>query len=107
MSVGFVTLLMTLQSTFSFLVGWERKVHLCCVPLSLWTWPLAYHFFSRFPVGRSPGPVWRVIQWLLYALFVLVIWPAWMIIYLGLGVSDGATRFMSTIPRSYLTAAFV
>src|SRR5215470_292326 len=26
MSVGFVTLLLTLQSTFTFLVGWERKV---------------------------------------------------------------------------------
>ena len=104
MSVGFLTLLMTLQSTFTFLVGWERKVHYLVVPLSMWTWPLSYHFFSRFPVWRSPGPAWRLILWLLYAMFVLVIWPTWMIIYLGLGVSDGATRFMVDHPSLYLTA---
>jgi eukaryotic-like serine/threonine-protein kinase len=104
MSVGFVTLLMTLQSTFTFLVGWERKVHYLVVPLSMWTWPLAYHFFSRFPVWRSPGPAWRIMRWLLYAVFVVVIWPAWVIIYLGLGVSDAATRFMVDHPSLYLTA---
>ena len=105
MSVGFVTLLMTLQSTFTFLVGWERKVHYLVVPLSMWTWPLAYHFFSRFPIWKSPGPPWRLIQWLLYAVFVLVIWPAWMIIYLGLGVSEGATRFMVDHPSLYPTTS--
>jgi GAF domain-containing protein len=106
MSVGFVTLLMTLQSTFSFLVGWERKVHYVVAPLSIWTLPLAYHFFSRFPVGRSPGPLWRAIQWLLDAVFVLVIWPAFgIIIFLGLGVSESATSFMVAHPWLYLTAA--
>jgi GAF domain-containing protein len=105
MSVGFVTILLTLQGVFSFLVGWERKVHYVVVPLSLWTLPLAYHFFSRFPVWRSPGPVWRTIQWLLYAVFVLVIWPSFgIIIYLGLGVSEGATSFMVAHPSLYLTA---
>jgi eukaryotic-like serine/threonine-protein kinase len=108
MSVGFVTLLMTLQSTFTFLVGWERKIHYLVAPLSIWTLPLAYHFFSRFPVWRSPGLVWRAIQWLLYAVFVLVIWPAFgIIIYLGLGVSDGATRFMVAHPSLYMTACTV
>src|SRR6185503_7178314 len=104
MSVGFLTLLMTLQSTFTFLAGWERKVHYLVVPLSMWTWPLAYHFFSRFPVWRSPGPVWRTIQWLLYAVFGLVIWPAWVILYLGLGVSDYATQFIVDNPALFLTA---
>jgi len=95
MSVGFVTLLMTLQSTFTFLVGWERKVHYLVAPLSIWTLPLAYHFFSRFPVWKSPGPLWRAIQWVLYAVFVLVIWPAFgIIIFLGIGVSEAATNFM-------------
>ena len=75
--------------------------------MSLWSLPLAYHFFSRFPVWRSPGPVWRTIQWLLYAVFVLVIWPAWVTIYLGLGVSEGATRFMVAHPSLYLTACQV
>ena len=108
MSVGFVTLLMTLQSTFTFLAGWERKIHYLVAPLSIWTLPLAYHFFSRFPVWRSPGLVWRALQWLLYAVFVLVIWPAFgIIIYLGLGVSEGATRFMVAHPSLYLTACQV
>jgi hypothetical protein len=108
MSVGFVTLLMTLQSTFTFLVGWERKVHYLVAPLSIWTLPLAYHFFSRFPVWKSPGPLWRAIQWVLYAVFVLVIWPAFgIIIYLGLGVSEAATRFMAAHPLLYLTACQV
>src|SRR5262245_41092879 len=104
MSVGFVALMMTLQATFSFLVGWERKLHYVVVPMALWTLPLAYHFFSRFPVWRSPGPVWRAIQWLLYTVFLLVILPAWMTIYLGLGISDGATRFMVAHPSFYLAA---
>ena len=105
MSVGFVTLLMTQQSTFTFLVGWEMKVHYLVAPLSIWTLPLAYHFFSRFPVWRSPGPLWRAVQWLLYAVFVLVIWPAFgIIIFLGLGVSEGATSFMVAHPSLYLTA---
>jgi hypothetical protein len=105
MSVGFVTLLMTQQSTFTFLVGWERKVHYLVAPLSIWTLPLSYHFFSRFPVWRSPALVWRAIQWLLYAVFILVIWPAFgIIIFLGLGVSEGATRFMAAHPSLYLTA---
>lgn len=98
MSVGFATIPLTLQGVFSFLAGWERTVHFVSVPLWLWSLPLAYHFFSRFPVWRSPGPVWRTIQWLLYAVFVLRIWPLWVINFLSFGVSDGATRFMLAHP---------
>src|SRR5262245_11940790 len=107
-SVGFVTLLMTLQSTFTFLVGWERKVHYLVAPLSIWTLPLSYHLFSRFPVWRSPGFVWRSIQWLLYAVFILVIWPAFgIIIFLGIGVSESATRLMVAHPSLYLSACYI
>lgn len=107
MSVGFASLYQTLQATFSFLIGWERIVHYGQLPLALWALPLAYHFFSRFPLGRSPGPLWRTIQWLLYALFVLLIWPALMTIYLGFGISEGATRFMFARPTLYQTACYV
>jgi hypothetical protein len=48
--------------------------------------------------------VWRTIQWLLYAVLVLVIWPGNMIMYVGLGVWDGATRFLVAHPSLYLTA---
>ena len=102
-SVGFAGLGQSFR-VFGFLVGWERKVHFAMAPTFLWALPLAYQFFSRFPVWRSPGPVWRTIQWLLYASFALVIWPASAIMYLGLGVSDGATRFLVAHPSLYLTS---
>ena len=104
MSAGFATLQQSLGSAHSFLVGWERKVFFAGVSTSLWVLPLSYHFFSRFPIWRSPGPVWRAIQWLLYALFVIVVWPSLMIMYVGLGVWDGATQFLVAHPSLYLTA---
>src|SRR5262252_6770646 len=104
MSVGFATLSQALGGAYTFLVGWERKAYFASLATSLWVLPLAYHFFSRFPVWRSPGPVWRTIQWLLYAVFVLVIWPTNMIMYAGLGLWDGATRFLVAHPSLYLTA---
>ncbi len=101
MSVEFVTLMQTQQGVFSFLVGWEQKVHYVVVPMSLWTLPLAYHFFSRFPVWRSPGPVWRTIQWLLYAVFVMVIWPTFgIIIFLGSASPRAPLVLWPRIPRS-------
>ena len=42
-------------SAFSFLVGWERIVHLGCRAAILWSCPLAYHFFSRFPTWQTSG----------------------------------------------------
>src|SRR5215471_15600555 len=104
MSVGFATLSQALGGAYTFLVGWERKAYFVSLATSLWVLPLAYHFFSRFPVWRSPGPVWRTIQWLLYAVFVLLIWPTNMIMYVGLGLWDGATRFLVAHPSLYLTA---
>jgi tRNA A-37 threonylcarbamoyl transferase component Bud32 len=93
MSVGFITLFQTSQGVLSFFVEWEKGVHFVLVLMSLWTLPLMYHFFSRFPTSRSPGPAWRTIQWVLYAAFVLYIWPASAITFLSFGVSGRATRF--------------
>jgi hypothetical protein len=107
MSIGFATLHQALQAAYPFMVGWERKVHFGEVPLALWTFPLIFHFFSRFPVWRSPGAMWRAIQWLLYSLFVVVFWPAWLVIYLGIGVSERATRFMVAHPSFFAAAVAI
>ena len=107
MSAGFATLHQTLQPIFGFLVGWEQIAQLGVVPLSLWTVPLAYHFFSRFPVGRSPGPLWRIIQWLLYAVFVLLIWPAWIYIYLARSLFGNGTRFLFAHAGLFPAACYV
>src|SRR5262249_37435124 len=98
MAVGFSTLHEALQPAYPFLVGWERKVHFAEVPIALWTFPLVYHFFSRFPLWQSPGAMWRTIQWLLYGVLILVLWPVWMTSYIGLGVSERATRFLIAHP---------
>ena len=105
MSVGFSTLHETLSAPRGFLVGWERALHFAAAFPAMWTFPMTYHFFSRFPVWRSPGPLWRAIQWALYALFTLVFWPAWLLANLGLGVAERATRFLASHPVLYLTAA--
>jgi hypothetical protein len=107
MSVGFATLYQPLQATYPFLVGWERIVHYGMIPLCLWTLPLAYHFFSRFPEGKSPGSLWRGIQWLLYAMFVLLIWPAWLIIYLNFGIAESVSRFILAHPPLFPAACYV
>jgi serine/threonine protein kinase len=107
MSVGFATLHEALTATYPFLVGWERKVHYAEVPFALWTFPLVYHFFSRFPLWQSPGAMWRTIQWLLYAVLLLVLWPVWMTYYIALGVSDGATRVLIAHPAFLAAVATI
>src|SRR5207245_3669885 len=107
MSVGFTTLLEALGPSRRFLVGWERPVHLAVAATSLFSAPMTYHFFSRFPTWRSPGPLWRTIQWVLYALFVLVFWPAWVLNFMGLDVTEGISRFLVAHPWLYLTASQV
>src|SRR5262245_15593522 len=107
MSVGFVTLHQPLQAAYPFLVGWERIVHYGVIPLCLWTLPLAYHFFSRFPEGNSPGLLWRGIQWVLYAIFILVIWPAWVLIYLNFGIGEGVSRFILTHPPLFTAGCYI
>ena len=61
---------------------------------------MTYHFFSRFPTWRRPGPLWRSIQWVLYALFVLVFWPAWMLISWALDVTRASAGSSSRIRGS-------
>ena len=107
MSVGFATLYQPLQATYPFLVGWERIVHYGVIPLCLWTLPLNYHFFSRFPEGKSPGSLWRGIQWLVYAIFVLLMWPAWLIIYLNHGISESVTGFILAHPLLFTGCCYV
>jgi hypothetical protein len=106
MSFGFATLYQTLQITYSFLVGWERIADYSVVPLALWTFPVAYHFFSGFPVGKSPRLLWRIIQWLLYASFVLAFWPAFLIIYLARS-SESVTRFLLGHTTFLMTELYV
>ena len=66
-----------------FLDGWERFVYLALPPTYMLFCPMTYHFFSRFPTWQRPGPLWRSIQWVLYALLVLVFGPAWVLISWG------------------------
>ncbi len=49
--------------------------------------------------------MWRAIQWLLYALFLLVFWPAMVLSLLGNDIADGTTRFLTAHPSVYLTGA--
>src|SRR6266508_2641328 len=107
MSFGFTTLIEALGPPRRFLVGWERPVHLIVAATSLFSVPMTYRFFSRFPTWRRPGPLWRAIQWVLYVLFVLVFWPAWMLNFMGLDVSEGISRFLVAHPSLYLTGSQV
>jgi len=38
----------------TFLVGWDRSVHLAVAATSLFVFPMTFHFFSRFPEWKSP-----------------------------------------------------
>ncbi len=94
----------TLAAARGFLVGWEPFGYFVIATGSSLVFPVTYHVFSRFPTGNNPGPLWRAVQWLLYALFVLVFWPAWALNYLGIDVGPRATRFIVEHPSLYLSA---
>lgn len=63
----------------TFLIGWERAVYLAVTAPALFVFPLTFHFFSRFPDWKTPGPFWRAIQYALYALMAAVFLPAWLV----------------------------
>ena len=106
MSVGFTSLQEALGAPRLFLVGWERSAHLALAPVYLFFAPMTYHFFSRFPTWRRPGSPWRSIQWVLYALLVLVFGPARVLSFMGfLEVSEGSSRFLAAHPWLFLAAA--
>jgi hypothetical protein len=90
-----------------FFVGAEPAIYIAVQTTAPWVFPIAYHIFSRFPTWRSPGPGWRALQWLLYALCLFVFWPAWSLYYLGVDVGGRATQFLVDHPSLYLTAVVV
>ena len=94
----------TLAAGRGFLAGWEPVGYFAIATGSSPVFPVTDHVFSRFPTGNNPGPLWRTAQWLLYALFVLVFWPAWALNYLGVDVGPRATRFLVEHPSLYLGA---
>jgi hypothetical protein len=106
MLAGFLTITEALSPFYYFLAGWELKVHFAQALLPLWVYPVAYHFFSRFPLWRSPGPGWRAIQWLLYALLILVFWPASMIV-IATGASVLPERFVLAHPAIFPPASLL
>jgi GAF domain-containing protein len=105
MSVGFTALQEALNAPVRFLVGWERSVNFALAVTWLFWGPMTYHFFSRFPTWRRPAPLWRSIQWALYASFVLVFEPAWVLTrWGGVDAAEGASRFIVAHPWLYLTS---
>ena len=108
MAVAFSTLLEAEDLARRFLTSeLDRVVQLAIVALSLFTFPMAFHFFSRFPTWTSPGRLWRGLQWLLYALLVVVFLPAWIINYAGYDVTEDVSRFLVSHPMLFLTASQV
>ena len=105
MSVGFTAAQESVGASRGFLVGWERAVSLALSVTWLFWAPMTYHFFSRFPTWRRPGPLWRSIQWVLYALFVLAFWPAFALSRGGsVDAGEDISRFLVAHPWLYLTS---
>jgi len=102
MSVGFTALQEALIAPRRFLVGWERSVILALAVTFMFFGPMTYHFFSRFPTWRRPGPLWRSIHWVLYSLFVLAIWPSRVLIFGGIDLTEGISGFLVAHPWLYL-----
>jgi tRNA A-37 threonylcarbamoyl transferase component Bud32 len=104
MALGFTTLLEAEGGARRFhLAPAERSIQTLIAALSLFTPPMAFHFFSRFPSWKSPGPLWRATQWLLYALLACVFLPAWVVNFLGYDVTAEASGFLLAHPSLYLT----
>ena len=88
----------------TFLVGWERTVHLAVAVTSLFVFPMTFHFFTRVPEWRSPGPIWRAIQYALYALMAAVFLPAWLVNFMSLDLGERPTQFLVTHPSLFRLA---
>ena len=104
--VAFNGLFGALSPPRAFLEGWQRTVYYGLVALNvgLWAMPMAFHVFNRFPDWKQPDLRWRIVQWLLYAIGIVVMWPAGAVADLGLAVFEPATQFLAEHPRVYLTA---
>jgi tRNA A-37 threonylcarbamoyl transferase component Bud32 len=105
-SVAFAALNASMSPPRHFLSGWERPVYFLMVAMGLWMWtfPMTYHVFSRFPDWKPANLPSRTMQWLLYGIGTTIVWPAAIIAELGLDVFDAATGFLSEHPRLYLTS---
>jgi eukaryotic-like serine/threonine-protein kinase len=105
--VAFNSLFGALSPPRSFLVGWQRTVYfvLPALNVGLWAMPMAFHLFNRFPDWSLPERTWRVVQWLLYGIGIVVMWPASFVADLGLAVFEPATQFLAEHRHLYLTAA--
>ena len=102
MALGIGSLSAALATFRGFLEGWEVPAYFALVTLAPCVYPLTYHVFCRFPTGQHPGSSWQAMQWLLYALFALVFWPAWILHYLGVDIGARATQFLVEHPSLYL-----
>src|SRR5262249_52386919 len=104
--VAFTSLIAALSPPRPFLSGWQRVAYYALVVsnVGLLAMPMAFHLFNRFPDWRVPDRPWRIAQWLLYAIGIVVMWPAGAIADLGLAVFEPATDFLAAHPRLYLTS---
>ena len=93
-----------LGSVRTFLVGWERSVHLLTAALSLFTFPMTFQFFARFPDWRRPGLVSRAVQYVLYASMALVFLPAWVVYFMALDLSKRSSEFLVDHPSLFFLA---
>jgi hypothetical protein len=98
------TLHEVLGSVRTFLVGWERSVHLLSAALALFTFPMTFQFFARFPEWRRPGPVTLAVQYALYASMAVVFLPAWIVYFMALDVGERASRFLVDHPSLFFLA---
>jgi GAF domain-containing protein len=89
------------------LAGAEVIAYFLLNSLSAWTFPLAYHVFCRFPTGQHPGRPWIVLQWVIYALFLFVFWPAWILNYMSIDLGTRITQWLVDHPSLYLTGVSV
>jgi hypothetical protein len=105
-SVAFGALNASLSPPRHFLSGWQRSVYLIVATgLWMWTFPMTYHVFNRFPDWKPTNLPSRTMQWLVYGIGATIIWPTSIISDLGLDVFDAATGFLLEHPRLYLTSA--
>jgi tRNA A-37 threonylcarbamoyl transferase component Bud32 len=106
-SVAFVALNASMSPPRHFLSGWERPAYFLMVATGLWMWtfPMTYHVFSRFPDWKPANLPSRTIQWLLYGIGTTIIWPTAIIADLGLDVFNASTGFLVEHPRLYLASA--
>ncbi len=108
-SVAFGAINASLSPPRAFMMGWERVAHFAAIVSGLWMWtyPMTFHVFSRFPDWRPSSLPSRIVQWLLYVAGAAVVWPASTISDLGFDVFDPATAFLARHPRLYLASAWI